>query len=559
VLTASSRARDWGVFFAAALLPALAMALFAFRALEGEEVAVREQMRLSLEQAARDAEERFEAELEGLRADPGRWTTSAIAEAVEVSSEPEESIPTASAGCEGLAEGVRSGDAEAKRRVLGECSGARTPGGRMLWPLVALAEGAGTAATELERWLRGHGRQLGAVEREAVRAEVEKAGWLDAGERARVVAALDDEGASAQRLAREQRFAMLAGEDRIDWRDARSAGQLRRQDDGRYRGFVVHPRSIALAVAAGWPALDEAMVARLVIAAAPRAGARATLLANGAHLAIEWRDPHAVARQTARSKRLLVGAAAFATMVAIALAGLLFARMRAERRLGALRTDFVAAVSHELRTPIASLRMLSELIAEDRVAPEERDEVHRALVGEARRLGETVDRLLGFSRMEAGRLSARRERVAVREVIAAAVETFSGRHPEAVVEVKVEGDLEGDLDREAVAMALSNLLGNARKYAPEGQPYRVTASRRRRGIEIVVRDEGPGIARRDHVRIFRPFERAADKLSEATEGSGIGLSLVAHVARSHGGSVRVDSAPGRGAAFILWFPDGEER
>ena len=87
----------------------------------------------------------------------------------------------------------------------------------------------------------------------------------------------------------------------------------------------------------------------------------------------------------------------------------------------------------------------------------------------------------------------------------------------------------------------------------------VTVERRRGGVEIAVRDRGPGIARRAQARIFRPFERAGDRLSEATEGSGIGLSLVAHVARSHGGSARVESSPGAGASFILWLPEGEVR
>ena len=207
----------------------------------------------------------------------------------------------------------------------------------------------------------------------------------------------------------------------------------------------------------------------------------------------------------------------------------------------------------------SSRRMLSELLAEDRVDPAERDEVHRALAGEARRLGETVDRLLGFSRMEAGKLAARRARVAVGEVVAEAVATFQARHPEAAVAVAIDEALEAEIDGEAVVMALTNLLENAHKYAPQGQPYRVTVERRRGGVEIAVRDRGPGIARRDQARIFRPFERAGDRLSEATEGSGIGLSLVAHVARSHGGSARVESSPGAGASFILWLPEGEVR
>src|SRR6185436_19039439 len=92
-----------------------------------------------------------------------------------------------------------------------------------------------------------------------------------------------------------------------------------------------------------------------------------------------------------------------ATALAFALAAALFARVRAARRSSELRTDFVSAVSHELRTPIASVRMLAELLEQGRAGPEEHAEIFEAIARESRRLGETVDRLLGFSRMAAGR------------------------------------------------------------------------------------------------------------------------------------------------------------
>src|SRR6185369_14807301 len=127
---------------------------------------------------------------------------------------------------------------------------------------------------------------------------------------------------------------------------------------------------------------------------------------------------------------ILVALAAATTIAAFGFAAILFARMRAARRSSELRTDFVSTVSHELRTPIASVRMLAELLEQDRVEPEERAEVHEALAREARRLGETVDRLLGFSRMAAGRYVIDRREEGVAAVVAAAVDTFEERNPE---------------------------------------------------------------------------------------------------------------------------------
>jgi len=109
------------------------------------------------------------------------------------------------------------------------------------------------------------------------------------------------------------------------------------------------------------------------------------------------------------------------------------------------------------------------------------------------------------------------------------------------------------IDAGQIQLAVDNLLANAKKYAPGGAPYGVRVARDGAGTLISVKDSGPGVARRDQKRIFAPFERADDRLSRATEGSGIGLSLVAHVAKAHGGRAWVESAPGQGATFHLWI------
>jgi two-component system phosphate regulon sensor histidine kinase PhoR len=193
----------------------------------------------------------------------------------------------------------------------------------------------------------------------------------------------------------------------------------------------------------------------------------------------------------------------------------------------------------------------------DGAAPaDEHDEMHRALAREAKRLGTTVDRLLGFSRMEAGKQKGRLQRACVAEVVDRVVDTFVERH-DAEVRRDLDASLFAAIDAEQLGMAVDNILENARKYAPGGTPYEVRVHRDGDELCISVRDRGPGIARRDHARIFRPFERADERLSEATEGSGIGLSLVRHVARLHGGRASVDSAPGKGATFMIWIPTGD--
>ncbi len=228
--------------------------------------------------------------------------------------------------------------------------------------------------------------------------------------------------------------------------------------------------------------------------------------------------------------------------------------MRDVERTSDLRTDFVSTVSHELRTPIASVRMLAELLEEGRVERDEQAEVFTAIARESRRLGDTVDRLLGFSRMAAGRHRIERRRGPVAEPVLASITAFEEQNPSGPsIERHIDAEVEADIDAGQIRLAADNLLANAKKYAPECGSYTVTVARAGGGVELRVADRGPGVARRDQKRIFQPFERADDRLSRATEGSGIGLSLVAHVAKAHGGRAWVESEPGKGATFCLWI------
>jgi len=568
-----------------AFLPAIALGVLALRALHNEEAAIRREMSLQLAQAADQQQQSFASALErlaqgappALTPDGGLapWPAAApFAQPVVLSAdgalvhprtEPSSPPQPVDPECARLVRALsQAGPAQAARQqILKRCPDSRTQGGRFLWPLVALDAQSEPrpAAGVIETWLRDHARQMTAAERAATRLELQAAGWLSPADRQLLLTTVGSGAAPspvASYLAPRQ-AAMASRQATIAWREARSLGRLRLSPSGDYVGYVVHSGSLARAVRSGWPRLEPAFQASLVTGPRPPSGPHVELLPGGAYLALGWADPNAVARQTKRSHLVLVGVAVGAALVAAALAALLFARMRAERRLSALRTDFVAAVSHELRTPIASVRMLAELLDEDRVEPDERAEVHQALAREARRLGNTVDRLLSFSRMEAGKVSATLRPMEVAAVVDEAIDTFLERYPEAApIERQLDPDARAPMDEAAIRMAVDNLLCNARKYAPEGHPYEVRVTTVAEGVEIGVTDHGPGISRADQRRILRPFERANDRLSEATEGAGIGLSLVGHVARSHGGRLRVESEPGQGATFILWLAGGDD-
>jgi signal transduction histidine kinase len=605
----ASRLRDWALFAAAAIMPAISIGVLGLRALSSEADAARREVALGLSTAsagmARELELATARASAALAALPLAGAPEALAPALaEVAPSfaapvllapdrgvllpPRQAAPPpapAPAECPALARAAAGPDAaaraDARRDFLARCAEARSPSGRWLWPVLALdaAGREGVAPEAVAAWLEAHAAALSEAERKATSLEVEAA--LSGPARARSLAALAAARSEGDALIAELRrggpeTALRAGPDPrglVSWRTGASAGTLRVLEDGRLAGFVTCAGSLE-----AWLQRDARAVPpdlRAQVVAAPAAAdaadrpagapelraAPAAVVPIAPELAVRLSpaDPAAVERHAARGRRLLAAIGASTTALAFGLAALLFARMRAARRSSELRTDFVAAVSHELRTPIASVRMLSELLEEGRLPPEEHAELFAALGRESRRLGETVERLLGFSRMMAGRAAIERSPSRVAAPVAASIDTFEERNPELPrVERELDPTALASLDTGQIQLAVDNLLANARKYAPEGVPYRVRVAAERGGVAITVADRGPGIARRDQRRIFEPFERADDRLSRATEGSGIGLSLVRHVARAHGGSATVESEPGRGAAFTLWIPGLKE-
>jgi signal transduction histidine kinase len=125
------------------------------------------------------------------------------------------------------------------------------------------------------------------------------------------------------------------------------------------------------------------------------------------------------------------------------------------------------------------------------------------------------------------------------------------------IELKLELDAEGVRLRVAPALlvrAIANLVSNAIKFSPPGEPVTIRLHRLGPYMAIEVADRGPGIAKDAQARLFRPFSRVHAPASNAPAGSGLGLVFVKTVAERHGGRVMLDSAPGEGATFSIWLP-----
>jgi two-component system, OmpR family, phosphate regulon sensor histidine kinase PhoR len=255
---------------------------------------------------------------------------------------------------------------------------------------------------------------------------------------------------------------------------------------------------------------------------------------------------------------VMVGIAAI-----VALAGLTIVVVASakERKLAALKSDFVANVSHELKTPLSLVRMFSEILLADRVTSEaKRKQYLSIIVSESERLTALIENVLDFAKVERGKAAYEFARGDVAEVVGRAVEAYRYRAEREGVEVVFRAGEhlpEALIDDRAIELAVINLLDNAFKYAKDGGRVDVLVEGVGRAVNVRVADRGPGIDEDDQPRIFDRFVRGRGAGARQVRGSGIGLALVKHIAESHGGSIRVTSPitdVGTGTAFVLSLP-----
>jgi signal transduction histidine kinase len=229
-----------------------------------------------------------------------------------------------------------------------------------------------------------------------------------------------------------------------------------------------------------------------------------------------------------------------------------------ELAVARLQSDFVAAVSHEFRTPLTSLRQITEVLADGRVPSESRRQTYyEALVRQTQRLSQLVEALLDFGRMEAGTSPYRLELLDALAWVQSVIDQFNRENAARGHQVELRAELPAarvSADPPALTNALWNLLDNAVKYSPDRDRVWVDVRREQDRLAVRVRDEGLGIPDAERQEIFRKFIRGAEARARSIPGTGIGLAMVDHIVKAHGGEVRVESAPGTGSTFTLLLP-----
>ena len=226
--------------------------------------------------------------------------------------------------------------------------------------------------------------------------------------------------------------------------------------------------------------------------------------------------------------------------------------------LARLKSDFVSNVSHELRTPLALIRLYAETLELGRITTQDKkNEYYSIIRKESERLTALINNILDFSRIEAGRKEYDFRETDIAELVRNTLDSYRFQIEQQGFALEEQIDFgipTVKVDREAIARALVNLVNNALKYSNNEKFLGVRLYRDKSLLKLEVSDRGIGIERHEQARIFEKFYRTGDPLVHNTKGSGLGLSLVRHITRAHGGEVEVESTPGRGSKFTLSLP-----
>ena len=263
--------------------------------------------------------------------------------------------------------------------------------------------------------------------------------------------------------------------------------------------------------------------------------------------------------RTARRENFLYGVL-LTFIVALMLMGafLIVRDISREAETTRLKTEFVHNISHELKTPLTLIRLYGETLQrKEDLKKDERKEAYEIITKESERLSHLINNVLDFSRIEMGRKEFDFKKGNLAQIVRDTLESYRYHLEKKGFSIKKEiaSDLpEMNFDGEAIASVLVNLLSNAMKFSPKIKEVTVKLFKDNGNAVLQVADEGIGISPKDTSRIFNRFYRVKNEIVTDTGGSGLGLTLVKHIAEAHAGRIKVESEPGKGSILSVIFP-----
>jgi two-component system sensor histidine kinase KdpD len=231
------------------------------------------------------------------------------------------------------------------------------------------------------------------------------------------------------------------------------------------------------------------------------------------------------------------------------------AHAEALREADELKTALLASVSHDLKTPLAGVKAAVSSLLDQSVHWSREDVASflETIDSQADRLNRMISDILDLNRIESGVVTPMRHPVTARQLLEEARKRTRASTSGRDVSISADETLIVETDESLLIQALVNLIENAAKYSTAGGAIRLSAERSTSGVDLIVADDGPGIAQDDLAHVFERFYRAAQD-SRRAKGSGLGLAIVKGFVTLSGGSVRVESSP-RGTRFVIDLPE----
>jgi signal transduction histidine kinase len=225
-------------------------------------------------------------------------------------------------------------------------------------------------------------------------------------------------------------------------------------------------------------------------------------------------------------------------------------------RLDQEKNEFLGIAAHDLKNPLSAIRGYTQMLIEEDVDPEERREVHDKVLRASERMFQLVCNLLDVNAIERGEVKVTLADVAFDQLVERALDPHraaaAAKGQEMVVDVAAPARVRADAS--LAHQVVDNLVSNAVKYSPPGKRITVRLRCGPSVVRLEVQDEGPGLTAEDQAKLFGKFARLSAKPTGGEHSTGLGLSIVKRLVESMNGRVWCESAPGRGATFLLELP-----
>jgi two-component system, OmpR family, sensor histidine kinase CiaH len=254
-----------------------------------------------------------------------------------------------------------------------------------------------------------------------------------------------------------------------------------------------------------------------------------------------------------REKTKYIGEGSIFLLLILVGAAFVYRSVKKQFNLQQQQQNFMMAVTHELKTPISVARLNLETMQKYTLEPEKQKKLIRTTLDETARLNFLTNNILISSQLEGGGYSSAKEDLDLANLLKDCIQGFRNRFPDRTFKDEIEADADVKGDALLLQMLINNLLENAIKYSPKESPVTAVLKKYRSGIQLHIKDEGPGIADEEKKKVFSKFYRIGNEATRKTQGTGLGLYLCRKIARYHNADILVTNNEPSGSNFAVTF------